>query len=121
MKRLFSAIAVILFFVPSLWAHGDEIHVVGTVAKIDGTTVTVKLADGSSKSVMVDSDTKFLRQSTAVKATDLKVGDRVVIHAKSVDGMLHASEVKIGEASKNTGSQPAPTHGRLGFLHDAVA
>ena len=121
MKPLFFAIAVIFFCVSSLWAHGDEIHVMGTVAKIDGTTVTVKLADGSTKSVMVDSDTKFLRQSTAVKATDLRVGERVVIHAKSVDGMLHATEVKIGEAPKATGSQPAPTHGRLAFLHDAVA
>jgi hypothetical protein len=36
---------------------------------------------------------------------DLKVGDRVVIHAKAMGDMLHATEVKIGEVSKETAHQ----------------
>jgi hypothetical protein len=36
---------------------------------------------------------------------NLKVGDRVVIHAKAIGDMLHATEVKIGEVSKEAAHQ----------------
>ena len=60
--------------------------------------IIVKTQDGSLTTVMVTSETKYLKASSMAKLEDVKVGDRVVIHAKKMDDMLHATEVKIGAA-----------------------
>jgi len=49
--------------------------------------------------VMVLSTTKFVKGTATVTQKDVKVGDRVVIHAMPMGNMLHATEVKIGAAS----------------------
>ena len=89
--------ATIMIFSSFAFAHGNEQHVMGTVTKIDGTTITVKTTDGAIKTVMVIDGTKFVKNGAATSQSDLKVGDRVVIHAKPVGEMLHATEVKIGQ------------------------
>ena len=101
MKRLLTAISILLALAVSAWAHGDEQHVMGTVSKIDGMSITVKMQDGSLKTVMVTDETKYLKANSVAKLDDVKVGDRVVIHAKKMGDMLHATEVKIGAASNN--------------------
>ncbi len=108
MKRSLSALAAVLFIAAAVWAHGDLIHVMGTVAKIEGTTAIVKLSDGSTKSVVLDPETKSEKKGGTAKAADLTVGVRVVIHAKSVNGVLHAVEVRIGEAPKSAHALPEP-------------
>lgn len=90
--------ALILILSTIVLAHGDQQHVMGTVTKIDSGSITVKTTTGEVKVVMVLPTTKFVRGSAAVTAQDVRVGDRVVIHAKPEGEMLHATEVKIGEA-----------------------
>ena len=89
---------LILILSTIVLAHGDQQHVMGTVTKIDSGSITVKTTTGEVKTVMVLPTTKFVRGSAAATAQDVKVGDRVVIHAKPEGEMLHATEVKIGEA-----------------------
>ncbi|HMK22273.1 MAG TPA: DUF5666 domain-containing protein [Terriglobales bacterium] len=101
MKRSVIAASMVLALAALVWAHGDEQHVMGTVSKLDGSTITVKTQDGSQTTVMVTVETKYVKAGAAAKLEDLKVGDRVVIHAKKMGDMLHATEVKIGEASKD--------------------
>jgi Domain of unknown function (DUF5666) len=93
------ATALMLILSTFVLAHGDLLHVMGTVTKIDAGSITVKTTTGEVKTVMVLPTTKFLRGSAAVTAQDVKVGDRVVIHAKPEGEMLHATEVKIGGAT----------------------
>ncbi|HZO99803.1 MAG TPA: DUF5666 domain-containing protein [Terriglobia bacterium] len=100
MKRRLIALWLFLAMAVVAWAHGDEQHVMGTVSKIDGTTITVKAPDGTPKTVMVTSDTKYEKAGAAAKLEDLKVGDRVVIHARKMGDMLHATSVRIGEAAR---------------------
>jgi hypothetical protein len=75
----------------ALLAHGDYVHLKGTVTKIDGNTITIETSEGETKEFTVTSDTKFSRtvpaastvpaaQSATLK--DLKVGYRVVVHVK---------------------------------------
>jgi hypothetical protein len=90
--------ALILILSTIVLAHGDQQHVMGTVTKIDPGSITVKTTTGEVKMVMVLPTTKFVRGGAAVTAQDVKVGDRVVIYAKPEGEMLHATEVKIGEA-----------------------
>jgi DUF917 family protein len=49
---------------------------------------------------MVVEGTKFLKNGAAATLKNLKVGDRVVIHAMPMGDMLHATGVKIGEGTK---------------------
>jgi Domain of unknown function (DUF5666) len=90
---------LILIFSTIVLAHGGLEHVMGTVTKIDSGSITVKTTTGEVKTVMVLPTTKFVRGSATATAQDVKVGDRVVIHAKPEGEMLHAIEVKIGEAN----------------------
>ena len=77
----------------------------GTVSRVDGTNITIKTQDGTLKTVMVTEETKYLKTGSAAKLEDVKVGDRVVIHAKKMGDMLHATAVKIGGASKEAVAQ----------------
>jgi hypothetical protein len=54
---------------------------------------------------MVTDETKYLKSGSSAKLEDVKVGDRVVIHAKKMDDMLHATEVKIGAANNASTQQ----------------
>jgi hypothetical protein len=53
---------------------------------------------------MIVSGTQFFKAETPSSAKDLKVGDRVVIHAKKNGEKLEAHTVRIGTA------QPAASH-----------
>jgi hypothetical protein len=80
-------------------AHGDMKHVIGTVQKTSADSVTVKIADGSFVEVKFIAATTFILRSGNVdkpaKASDLAVGDRVVIHAKPNGTTLEAAEVRF--------------------------
>jgi Domain of unknown function (DUF5666) len=94
--------ALILILSTIVLAHGGLEHVMGIVTKIDPGSITVKATTGEVKTVMVLPTTKFVRGSAAATAQDVKVGDRVVIHAKPEGEMLNAVEVKIGEAKDSS-------------------
>lgn len=105
MKRSLVAVWILLILAVSAWAHGDEQHVMGTVSNVNGMNITVKTQDGSLTTVMVTSETKYLKASSMAKLEDVKVGDRVVIHAKKMGEILHATEVKIGVAANGSSHQ----------------
>jgi hypothetical protein len=105
MKRAILAVYAVLTLATMVWAHGDEQHVMGTVTKIDARSISVKTTDGAVKTVMVTPETKFVKNGSMTTLGNLKVGDRVVIHAKAIGDMLHATEVKIGEVSKEAAHQ----------------
>ena len=77
----------------------------GTVTKVDEESISVKTKTREIKTVMVMPSTKYLKGEAAATQKDLKVGDRVVIHAAVMGDMLHAMEVKIGVGMKDSGHQ----------------
>jgi len=97
MRSVVTKICVLLFLSTLVFAHGNEKHVMGTVTKVDDGSIVVKTKEGD-KNVMVTPDTKFVKGTAAATQKDVKVGDRVVIHAMPMGDMLHATEVKIGTA-----------------------
>src|SRR5712692_6579763 len=69
-------------------AHGGEEHVTGTVTKISDTSVTVKTTAGKTVEVAFDAKTTYARAKQRIEKTDIKVGDRIVIHAMEMDKKL---------------------------------
>ena len=95
------------------FAHGNKVHVRGTVEKISADSVVVKTADGKSVEVKIAASTVFLSRANnedkPAKAGDLAAGDLVVIHATPKDNILEADEIKFSVAAAAKRATPAPT------------
>ena len=101
MKR--TAAVVTLLFALSLWAlaHGNEKHVMGKVTSISDSSITVETTAKKSVTVEVSGKTKFEKSGASSTLEDLKVGDKVVIHADVLGDKLFAHEVHFGAKAKS--------------------
>ena len=94
--RLLVLIFCISLIPAALFAHGDEEHVMGTVASVAKDSITVKTAASGLVTVAVVPQTTFTKNKSSAKLSDLSVGDRVVIHAKEpTEGKLVADTVQF--------------------------
>jgi hypothetical protein len=91
----------------SAWAiaHGGLEHVMGTVAKISDTTITVTTTDGKTVEVVLDAKTTYSKNSQPIQKSALKIGDRVVIHAEKSGAKLIAHTVETGTATASKTTQ----------------
>jgi hypothetical protein len=96
MKRLFAIILTLGLMAGVAYAHKGMEHVMGTVASITDTSITVTTTDGKTQTVTTTADTKYAKMDTAIALKDIKVGDHVVIHATKKDNKLVAATVKVG-------------------------
>jgi hypothetical protein len=85
-----------------LHAHGGMIHVMGTVTGITDTSVTVETTDEKTVEVQFIDTTTCVNGSKPAHRKDVKVGDRVVIHAVKVKDSLQAGEVRFSQAAPAT-------------------
>ena len=110
MRIIRSAMLLILTFslvTLAMLAHGTDKHVLGTVTKITDSEITVQVQDGTLQVVKIAPDTSFVKSGASVTLKDLKVGDRVVIHAKPVGSDLIAHEVRFGKPPAAGAAAPA--------------
>ena len=98
-KRMYSLIAALALILGSAvaYAHNGFEHVMGTVAAITDSSITVETVKHTSVTVVIDPATKFVKNDAPVLRKELKVGDRVVIDAKETnDKKLLGVIVKLG-------------------------
>ncbi|HET9946628.1 MAG TPA: DUF5666 domain-containing protein [Patescibacteria group bacterium] len=77
----------------------------GQVISLDPTTMTVKLADGSSKIIVVSTNTTYLKLQAGA-LSDIKSGDTVmVLGTNNSDGSVTAQNVEINPPTRG----PRPT------------
>ena len=90
MKKLAAALALVLATAPFALAHGGNEHVRGTVTQVSPTSVTVQSADKKSHTLNITAKTTLKQGTKAMKVSDLKVGDRVVVDVpeKTTDALL---------------------------------
>jgi uncharacterized protein DUF5666 len=99
-------------------AHGNKVHVRGTIEKINADSLQVKTPDGKSVEVKLAASTIYLLHTNeniangkvgARKLSDedepanvknLAVGDLVVIHATPKGSTLEADEIKFSRPPK---------------------
>ena len=95
----------------AVFAHGDKVHVVGTIEKTSSESVVVKTKDGKSVEVKLAAATVYLErihnQDKPAKMADLAAGDFVVIHATSNDTGLEADQVRFSRPAAPKGAAPA--------------
>lgn len=112
MKRILATLVALVLMVGSAYAHNGMEHVMGTVASLADGSITVTTTDGKTQAVAVTGDTKYSNTSGTITLKDIKVGDRVVIHATKKDGKLVAATVQVSTAKmagmKMNGSSASP-------------
>ena len=122
MKLSASLLALLFVFVAgNAFAHGEKIHVSGTVEKISAESMLVKTRDGKSVEVKLVASTVYISHVTgkAAKPADLSedkpaklskiaVGNLVVIHATSKNNALEADEIKFSVPASPKAAVPAP-------------
>ena len=96
MKRTVAVVTLLFALSLMALAHGDEKHVMGKVTRISDSSITVETTAKESVTVEVSDKTKFEKSGVAATLKDLKVGDKVVIHAGVSGGKLVANEVHFG-------------------------
>ena len=80
------------------FAHGGQEHVLGTVTKISDTSVSVKTAAGKIVDVNFDAKTTYTKNDQPLQKSEIKIGDRLVIHAEKSGTSLVAHTVQLGAA-----------------------
>lgn len=78
--------------------------VTGDILSVDGNSITVKLADGTSKIVFISEKTAINKAATATK-DELKVGIRIAAYGTdNTDGSVSAQNIQL-----NPMVRPTPT------------
>jgi hypothetical protein len=81
-------------------AHGDKVHVIGVIERVTADAVSVKTKEGKSVEVKLAATTVYTTSADQpAKASDLAVGQRVVIHADPKGKDLIAATVKFSNAT----------------------
>src|SRR5260370_13227197 len=101
MKHTIAVVTLLFALTLMALAHGKEKHVMGTVTSISDSSVTVDTTAKKSVTVQVSDKTKFEKSGAAATLKDLKVGDKVVIHADASGDKLVANEVHFGAKAKS--------------------
>ena len=99
MFRTLTTLLITMFITAGLgFAHGDAIHLTGTITQIDGDHIQIKDQAGKSVIVMLQKTTKFIKDKKPSTKAELKTGTRVLIDAKMDEKMkmFAAEEVQIG-------------------------
>ena len=105
MKRVLGFVAAMLIAgAVGAVAHGDAVHVRGTVTHITGQSVTIQPATKGAKAMTftVADHTEIDKAGKVAALKDLKVGDRVAVEIPK--GKTEAESIKIGSAAA-----PKPT------------
>ena len=98
---LVAVLAFVLGATSAPQAHpGHEQKVMGTVTMTAADHVMLKTPQGKDTAVQINADTKYTRAKKAMKASDMKVGMRIVIAAVTDDDddKLIAKSIELGRA-----------------------
>ena len=96
MKRMILLVAMFVLAAGAAFSHGKEQHVMGKVAAMTDSSITVQTKAKDPVTVYTMAETKYEKSGAAASMKDLKVGDRVVIQAKKMGDKLMANEVHFG-------------------------
>ena len=96
MKRTIAGVTLLFALSLMAVAHGKEKHVMGAITSISDSSITVETTAKKSVTVDLNDKTKFENSGSPATLKDLKVGDKVVVHADVSGDKLVADEVHFG-------------------------
>ncbi|MEO8724933.1 MAG: hypothetical protein ABI383_02315 [Acidobacteriaceae bacterium] len=102
MRTCLMALLVSLAFVTTASAHAHGKHLMGTVDSITNNEIVVATASGEKASATLTPETRYVRGKDTIFSSDIKIGEKVVVHAKAGENGkgLVAEEVHVGMKKK---------------------
>jgi Domain of unknown function (DUF5666) len=86
------------------WQHrGRRPGLAGTIASIDGNTVTLKTMDGQTAKVQLSEQTRYRKERQPAQLSDFKVGDVVFVRGEQKDGVWQADMLAAVPAGMGMG------------------
>ena len=104
MKQLIACAAILVFTGTTAFAHGGNEHVRGVVTQISAQSITVQIADKTTRTLALTDKTVFQRSGKTAHPADVTLGDRVVIDAP--EHAANAVLVRIGAPVKASPHKP---------------
>lgn len=92
--RILVLIACTLLVAAVAVAHEGP-HILGLVTEVTEDSVSVELRDKSVATVAILAATKFSKANVAATFADVKVGDRIAISGREVDGEVVADSIRF--------------------------
>ena len=107
-KTLLLGSFIALLAVPAMAQGNNAINLVGTVDKVDASSITVKMEE-STETVKIAPNVLYLQNKPA-KLSDIKANDFVAsAGVRKADGKLHSTELRIfPEAMRGVGEGQRP-------------
>jgi hypothetical protein len=96
MRRMILLVVIVVLATAAAFGHGKEQHIMGKVTAMTETSISVQTEGKKPVTVYTLPETKYEKSGAAASMKDLKVGDRVVIHAEKMGDKLMANEVHFG-------------------------
>ena len=115
MKRILGFVTAFLITgAGGAFAHGNAVHVRGTVTQITGQSVTIQPNTKGAKAMTftVADHTEIDKSGKVAALKDLKVGDRVAVEIPK--GKTEAESIKIGAAASSKATAPPAEHTHKG-------
>lgn len=81
-------------------AHGEGMHVFGTITALDRAEIQVLTVEGKTVSIHTVAETKYRNKGRSGGGNVPKVGDRVAVDVTKKDGKLMATEVQFSSSAK---------------------
>ena len=81
-------------------AHGEGLHVFGTITALDTAEIQVLTIEGKTVSIHTVTETKYRNKGRRGGGNVPKVGDRVAVDVTKKDGKLMATEVQFSSSAK---------------------
>jgi len=99
MKRMLAVLFLTFALAGVLAAHEGMQHMLGKVTAVTENSITVETAGKEPKvvTVSITPQTKLEKDGSPAVLKDLKVGERVVVHAKENNKKLEAAVVIFGK------------------------
>jgi hypothetical protein len=109
--RWISIVLLLALAASSVFAHGDKVHVLGTLEKVNSDSLVVRTKAGKPVEVKLAASTVFVERTNnrdkPAKLSDLAAGDFVVIHATAGDNGLEADQVRFSVPAAPKVAAPA--------------
>jgi len=96
------------------WGRGAGDRTGGEILSIDQNRIVVRNPRQGEKTIVINDQTTFTKEGQTITSKDLKVGDRIFVLGKEVQGQFVATQVRTGqrgmrpEQGGQPGQQPPP-------------
>jgi len=99
MRHILAWVAALVVAASPALAHEGGVDAKGVVKALVADRITIDTRHGE-KIFALTPDTEFVRGSKPVKREDLRLGERVVVHARARQGALEAVQVRAGPGKR---------------------